>query len=703
MGVKLDWEVESEAGWSEVGEDAAVLEARRKRNRQLRNLAATLIAIGLVIAGGIGWRLHQVGSQLRADLAITIDAETTALRTGNIEGFLAAQADLGTWKTFQKRTFNSYQELGQRVQVSGKITKMDITADQARVVIEETLDGDPYHVLWFYQHDERGWRHVPPSAAFWGDQATEKTLYFTFDYYQQDKPLVEVLKIRLNNWWGDACRAVSCTDYPPKPHVRIEPDPLAKLGWASYDSNTLIVPSPLLSRVPASGTYDPALYDSLADLIAKRWAEQTVKGHVSNPVRRTSDTAWAEDELATYLHHHFVGSAPASGFFDPLVTAYGESVITAFLDRLPNLESDQSILEAVQAIAGPEAVNQVDWSSYLGHRLHAEADLVARGFMTEAVLLYRDPNQQAQDGVIDVPTETLAISETIRVEALTHAGDVTWAEVHFKRANDPAAGEQVSYEPYRVVEGRWVHTIPQISDWGTEQAAYSPHIALHYYDLDAPWMNGLLPTLEQLYAQSAADFGIDPGSLQTVNVYISLGSGHLPGFAEVVDQGSSEDSVGFVVLSPYVTVRTATIQPGDDIRASAARNIVADLVHQRVSPLAINHPFAVAFMTWELERYGIPKMEILQRFLSEQGRLSEQWPAAGSGDLAFVPPYKDEDYTSARALIDVLVNRYSAQSIPLLMQNLPQSTDVNDWLNRSYGIMFEDVRADWEVAVRAAK
>src|SRR5687767_3108394 len=141
MGIKLDWKVEAEGGWAEVGEDEAVLEVRRRRAQQLRQIGLGVLAVGLLIAAGIIWRLYAVEQQLRKNLEATIIAETSALRIGDLNGFLQAQSTIGEWDRIQRRTFADYHELGNRLSGTSTIVSMDIRTDQAQVVLEETIDG----------------------------------------------------------------------------------------------------------------------------------------------------------------------------------------------------------------------------------------------------------------------------------------------------------------------------------------------------------------------------------------------------------------------------------------------------------------------------------------------------------------------------------------------------------------------------------
>lgn len=707
MGIKLDWEVESEAGWSEIGEDPAALDARRRRGRQLRNGAIAMLALAGMAAGVIGWRLHQIGRQLRADLETAVDVEAAALRLGDKGGFLGSQDDQGEWQRLQSLAFDQYQSLGERLKVTGEIVSSEITADRARVMLKEELDDQPYHVQWFYEHRRDGWFHIPPSPDFWGEQSRTDTTYFDFFYYQQDQALVDVLKLRLNGWWETACRATACAEYPPPLKVRIEPDPLVAVGWAPYDRSTLLIPSPLLGRVPSDGSIDPHLITFLSRLLSERWAEQITVAQLGEPPRTYSDAAWVQDEFALWLQSQFVDESAHSAFLGSLTAAYGSDVVEQLILQLPLIQNDQSIVAAVQTVTGDSIADiSVDWGSYFAQRLRAETRLAADGFATEAILLYHDPEREQSSIVLDVPTETLAQPSSLRVLRTRSIGQTIWAEVEFSLVDGAIGDKRISYEPFRLAGDRWVHSWAQLEDWGSEQQEDSPHFVLHYYDLDQESAAGILPYLEQIYAQTSADFGLDSAVLPLVQVTIAPStdqSGLIGIPVRPLTAGDNQTaSVSLVIPSPYVSVRSADITSREFLLQVLTRDLVAGIMAMRVAPFPPNHPLATAFLIHEMEQYGMEGDDALQRFLIEQGRLSEPWSITGDGPLAFTPPYTDEGYHAAQVLIEVLVDRYGPEAIPVLMQTLPQVASLDDWLGQSLGIAFEDVREDWELALRAS-
>src|SRR5690606_4339781 len=114
MGIKLDWEIESEkSGAHTATEDPQVIRSRRRA--QLR----FVVTFGLILAilGGIGaflaWRLEEADSRIEQFLRDTVEAEVAALRIGDWNAFYNAQrsADPLWAENRQRAFFEQYQTL----------------------------------------------------------------------------------------------------------------------------------------------------------------------------------------------------------------------------------------------------------------------------------------------------------------------------------------------------------------------------------------------------------------------------------------------------------------------------------------------------------------------------------------------------------------------------------------------------------------
>lgn len=702
MGVRLDWEVESDGGWEEVGEDPQAIADRQRRNRRIRNAILAFLVLLAALSGAILYRLRQVSRQLAADLEATVAAETLALRIGDLNAFLAIQSGVGGWPQIQESAFDQARALGTRLEVTGEIVDTQIDAKRARVTLRENLDGQPYLVVWFYEHGDGGWLHIPPNPAFWGEGITRQTEHIHFYYREADEPLADLLTVWMNGWWDTGCELTACVGRPQPLRVRIEVDPLATTEWASYSETTLIIPSPLLGRVPEGQVFDPQVLSVIADLLAERRAALTM-GDDNEP---HSDAAWIKQELRVWLRDEFDASAPPSTFLAPLVEGYGTDIVPPLLDVI---RQGEEILPALLSLTGSDPLDlPVAWDGYLAHRLQAEAALIAGGHPTEAILLFRD-RERSEQRMNDIPVEALAIPETIRAIGTYRAADLTWVEVEFEPASASATGTLRAFEPFRVLDNRWVHTMAQVEDWGASRREQSEHFTLDYYELDAPAVEGLLAYLEVIHGQVAADFGLPETT--PVGVLV-LPTGLTTAFPALIEAGRPHTlvpetssttaplstGIQVVVASPFVVVREAGITPPLYVQSTAARGMIEDLVANQIDPFPADHPLAVALMRWGFEQNGVEGQVTLTGLPDMNDRTAPESLEV----LWWSVPHRGGDYIAASALIEQLVETSGAQIIPHLLRNLPTASGMDDWLFASAGIRAADIEVRWRARVEAA-
>ena len=713
MGIRLDWEVESEAGWAEIGEDPAAIAARRRKRIRARNVIGVLIAVSTIVGGVFLWRTRQLNNQIRGDLDVVVAAETLALRIGDKDAFLNAQSDLAQWRTLQSIAYEGYQDLGERINVTGELINTDFGADKATVTLREELDGIAYDVLWFYEYrDEAGWLHVPPRTDYWGASQEKATTAADFVYHERDAALVELLSLRINGWWETGCRMTNCTDKPTRPEIRIEPDPLTRLRYAPYDDDTITIPSPAISRERADGSIEPDLLQGLAELLAVRWAEHTVAEQTGLPQSgEFSQATWLAGELEAWMRHAFDADAPPSAVLDSLTETYGQNAAEAFAIGAARIELDESPLPLLEEITETAAHDlAIGWETYLTHQLKAELHLLNSGFGTEAALLYRDPERIQPGVVLDIPVEAIAEPDSVEVMRTEWSGDVLWAEVEYSVAGIDEVVR--SYEPFRIVEGRWTHSIPLEGDWGEYQEARSPHVILNYYDLDTDSIEGLLPYLEQTYSALGEDFGIAEADLPVINVVIRPPGSGLPGASldEVSIPLTLIDSDGhgrFFVSSPYNVLRPDDASNADFVRNVAATTLVQHIVTGQIVFVEPNDPLLAALSAAQIARMGID-----MRFMPEDVR----WNIDASGPLLAPQSLEDvwrahevlnnppnpADYIGARVLFELLVEEYGSDIVPVLIQDLPEATSMQDWLMRSIGVDAATLQFEWRTRMLEA-
>jgi hypothetical protein len=720
MGIKLDWEVESEGGWNEVGEDAAAVAARARRTRQVRTILLGIGGLGLIVAAIIGYRLYAVGQQLRADLNAVIAAETLALRLGDRAAYLNIQQDVGSWRDFQGQRFEQYQADAERLTVEGNIVHVDISADQARVEIEESLDSDAYHVLWFYLHTEEGWKHIPPAPAFWGEQKRSVTPHVEFYFYEEDSKLVENLTIKVNAWWEAACRLTGCVQMPKRITIRIEPDPLAKFGWTAYNAETIRIPSPLLGRFKPDGALDPVLEAQLAHLIAERWATFVVGTDVPQDY---SDLAWMRDEVGLWLQYGFNQTGGGAPILGPVVDTYGT-------DKLPrliaSLQEGHELVASLQQITGVSVAElPVEWSSYLTYRLRGEVDLLKKDQRNEAGLLYGDPERGTAQ--VPLPPSSLSLAEPADIEVVsTHTfRDIVWAEVTFfaNAVDDQTTGTWRTYEAFRLVNGRWVHTIPQQQDWGAPLEIKGQSATIQYFEIDSALVADSLPVIDQTWSQIAADLGANPADHPLLVLIVPPGGAAAgTGTVQVVErlprQLPSVQAAGEQIQVTLPSTMDVIIPTGQSDADYLVTGTTISMIEKLVDFYSVGFdagtPLQEALVRWEMQRFGLTEKSLppgsatgdAALGLEQAGQPPETIERIWADNYAF-GNYPTRDYLAARALIDLLGERYGHQAISALVQKIGPANSVDEWLQLSIGIRAADIQADWHartiILINAAK
>lgn len=703
MGIRLDWNVESDGGWEQIAEDPEAVAARKRRVRRVRNALLAVLALIAVGAGVVVHRLRQVQQQLRADLEATVAAETLALRIGDEEAFLDAQHHQSEWLQVQRRTFEQYQTLGSRLEVSGEIVEVVIYRDMARVVLRETLDGRAYHVTWFYHHDNASWRHIPSRAEFWDERLRIRTTHFDVIYAEPDQALAEAVSKQAEAWWETACHLTACDKMPQRITLRIEPEPLESSDAPTSNMWVVRIPSPTMVGIAMSGEIEPELFGRLASDLSGRWAIFAVEDLLDDTPLPETEVLWLIEPLQDWLHQAFDPSAPPSDFFSPLVEQYGPDIVPELMERL---RQGEGVLPALRVLTGSDPLDlPVAWESYLEANLQAQMALVAEGRGEE---VYED---QTCAGCVASLARLFPIPETFAVLGTQRVNDLLWVEVEF----ESMTRRHRLYMPLRVADDHWEHIQPTWEDWGEPLVDCSTHLSLLYTELDAPAVEGLLPYLEDVYGQLATDFGLTEDLLLQPQVQIMVtpflsGTDYVDVFWTGLPYTPWMDDdlkpFAFVEPSPHSVSRWMTVTPEAFLRAIIVRDLVMVLMAEQIAPLSTNYPIPTALMAWEIERADAPQAVPMPgtggRIGNEIDSLDDLWVSAvpaGSPMELWVARIGRKDYAAARALIDVVIETYGEEAIPRLVQYLGQAKDIDDWLFRSLGIHADEIEAQWRARV----
>lgn len=391
MGIQLDWQVESEQARQKATEDPnAKFERRRRRRRVLFGI----ILIVLIITGVITlirWRLSVVENRIRQDLIDTVNVELTALRIGNYSNFISVQRSASEdWLSDQIGFYDDYQSLKADGQLSIDDEIVDVTIDpdqpRARVLVEQTINGEPYRLVWFYwryndlESEQNGWRHVPPDVEYWGDKSTIKEDNIRVVYYELDSDLGKALAPLVEQWWNEGCELLGCASQPTLT-VQIVPETLDEPMWDLYEPLLLRVPSPLIrGRAYYGKIPQPELEQAVQEMIADKLLDVRI-GIDLNPSPYT-DTYWLNEEIVAELLAVFNPSQTGSTFFNSLESLYGEDFLARMMQSFGPGNNIGILQNAINpAVPVPdlpdEELNQFHWIDFFQWRLRAEQ--VAQG------------------------------------------------------------------------------------------------------------------------------------------------------------------------------------------------------------------------------------------------------------------------------------------------------------------------------------
>lgn len=407
MGIKLDWEIEAEQSRLRATEDPRARRRRRQARQRLIVLIALIVLVGAGAVAAARWRLDQVDSRLRQDLIDTVAVEVAALRVGDFANFISIQRSASdAFMLEQSRLFDEYQSLKQthRVQLTGQVRDIAIEDRTGRVVVEEIIDGVPYHVVWFYWYYEdgstsgqAGWRRVPENLTFWGEARTINTPDLEIQYNALDETLAQGLAPRVQTWWTNGCRILACLNNTPAITLEIIPRRPSTVNWSAYDAWTLEITSPLVGRARADTPVAPEMERAVTEQLARRLV-RLAAGDL--PPVSTADAAWLYDELARWLGDRMLYGesvpSPLPGFTESLIDLYGPS---APVTLARTLQPATSLHDVFMALAGvptdqvsPDVLNAFRWTDFFTWRLTLEQRLLNQSDSASMFLTLYDMN-----------------------------------------------------------------------------------------------------------------------------------------------------------------------------------------------------------------------------------------------------------------------------------------------------------------------
>lgn len=473
MGIRLDWQVESEQSQLRAQEDPDARQRRRVTQRRFILLIIALSSLLCLAVSLVIWRLQQVDEQFRAGLIDTVEAEVAALKVGDLDAFMRIQRSRSSsFLIEQQREFEEYQRLKQshRIQLTGKVHDVAIDDLTGRVVVEEIIDGVPYKVVWYYWYykpddsgEVSGWRRVPDNYAFWGEARTLRTEHTRLSYQDLDEDLAQALSPRLEDWWTRGCALLSCAQPPPTLQVEIIARPATPIAWDTSDPWTLILPSPLVTRARADVPLSSDLEQTIREMIAARLTQHAAG---ESALAANGDAAWVVSELQRWLSNRLTAghTTPTADptFVGQLVAQYGPDAIPALVRSLGADTPLDSLIQAVSGVSlaqmSVEQLNQLDWRGFFQWRVRLERDLLGQPESNQHFLALYDLDRAdaASNANVRLQDPSYAASEAPQVTAIGITRDDngdTFAVIELVHGG---AGDQASETAFwRLANGTW--------------------------------------------------------------------------------------------------------------------------------------------------------------------------------------------------------------------------------------------------------
>jgi hypothetical protein len=701
LSIQLDWNVESDTGSESVEEDARIIAQRHRRKVLQRRTLIIAVVLILALGAALFFRARTVEAQREAALRSVVEAEALALRLGDKSKFMAVQGPVEPWRAKQRRRFDEFQQFGALITVSGAISDLNITGDEARVEVPLMIDGEAQSAVWLYEYTENGWRHVGTESEPWTAMPHE-TVDFTFNYFPPDAMLANALNVLLSDWWRTAAEVTHVEDKPPQLEITLDPDARI-MEWAEDDEYThLIIPSQYEDGT-RTNMQDEKFQTTLSQLMAQYWVETASGGNF------TTYDEWAVEELRLWLASHLY-SFDSSVLFNELGTAFSPGVPGDFLKivREEDVVAGFALREALIANS-PGAVNGDDLTAYIESYLRAETafgDRVRTSYGTSSgsrfasVFMDRERTELDSNVLSILPTEDGVYGSGIRMVDTMVYGDMLWARIVF--VYDQYWTPEVETEPMSVFvpfrwDGHyWVHTWPREADWGPSVVVPGDVVSLSFRELDAPYVGMLQPELQDQYLLLARDFGItDPPAISAI-VDASGSSNY--------DRRDSVPTINPVVISPFAAFSLPIDLDGHDFMlASFQSTIVYELFGYQIGSLEVypaTNPIGTALIQWEVERRttftyeGWWDPEILMSSAPVPTTLDELWVEGGAAIDNDLFSYITEQ-KAARTLVELLIARYGEESFADMVLALKDADNMNQWLEQSVGIMANEIEAEW--------
>lgn len=257
MQVQFSWHVEDEDEYWET----AAAPARREWARSLRWVGLGVALVLLFAGSGYVAVSHYERTALQRiafQIQSVIDLEAQTLARGDIERYLAQQDRAAPgWMAAQVEFARTYsgQPGSDAPDLAAKVQHVELWGEAAAggvAWVEVAAGQDRLRQVRFYRQTALGWVHTVPHAGFWGDPVEWTDGGVTVHAHERDRPYVQPLVEAAKQALEDLCAGPVCP-----PDRALELRVVLAVGQApGHLGDAIVLPSPWLSGIPATGVWD---------------------------------------------------------------------------------------------------------------------------------------------------------------------------------------------------------------------------------------------------------------------------------------------------------------------------------------------------------------------------------------------------------------------------------------------------------------
>jgi hypothetical protein len=336
MNTQFEWLIEEEGESYEPTIEAAYKPLRAVLCRACLALLA-MLSIALLTAWiGARYRYRKAVTQATAEIQDMIDLETQVVASCDRRRFLALQDPAAPrWVDSQVQRLDehclSYDTVPAQpyttslIGVPGRVQQVTLNGDLAwtQVVTDE---GRERHVR-FYRWTKQGWLQAPPNPQFWGEPAVWQHGGLLVQGTVRDRRYGELLAAHIWDVAQAVCSTSGCSD-DLELRVTFIADATGQLPRLSAQG--LLLPSPWLTGMPASGQAAPGSLDRLT-----YWSAYYASA-AANSLEPGSLNPTQKAILAEYARFHTDGSLDNAPILRRIVDRQGIDVLPQVLRSLPD-------------------------------------------------------------------------------------------------------------------------------------------------------------------------------------------------------------------------------------------------------------------------------------------------------------------------------------------------------------------------------